>query len=413
MNITNIKEMLAGTLNLEPPWKIEGAEFDTEHKQLHIHVGIDENAVLLCPHCGGSAKRYGYEPRERLWRHADCFFYECFVHCRRPRVICPNCGVQQLNAPFERKSSRFTLMFEGYAMMLLPDLPRARAAKVLRCNEKTLEAIMHYWIGRADEARSLASVARLAIDETSFRRGHDYVTIAIDADKKCVIDVEHGKDKAAVASIATKLSRQGGNTESIKAVTSDMSKAFVPAIAECFPQACHVIDKFHVKQMVIKAMEETRKTEQRNCKAKKELFLGRKLFMIPSSTMTQEQASQVLKLSKSYPQTGRAFRIVTALDSFYALWNEDEAGTAFDKLYSWMRRCHLPEMKKVATSIKEHKPKILAYFTQRITNAISEGINSLIQTAKRKAKGYRTYRGFEAMIYLIAGKLELAVPSPF
>lgn len=413
MNITNIKEMLAGTLNLEPPWKLEGAEFDTESKQLHIHVGIDEEAELPCPRCGGAARRYGYEPRERVWRHSDCFFYECYVHCRRPRIICPSCGVQQVNAPFERKSSRFTLMFEGYAMMLLPDLPRARAAKVLRCNEKTLEAMMHHWVGRADEARSLASVARLAIDETSFRRGHDYVTIAIDSDRRCVIDVERGKDKAAVASIAAKLARQGGDAECITAVTSDMSKAFVPAIAENFPNACHVIDKFHVKQMAIKAMEETRKAEQRNRRDKKELFLGRKLFMVPNSAMNREQASQVLRLSRIYPQTGRAFRIVTALDSFYALGNEEEAGTAFDRLYSWMRRCHLPEMKKTALALMEHKPKILAYFTQRITNAISEGINSLIQAAKRKAKGYRTYRGFEAMIYLIAGKLELAVPSPF
>ena len=129
--------------------------------------------------------------------------------------------------------------------------------------------------------------------------------------------------------------------------------------------------------------------------------------------MTSEQAKTVSRLSKIYPRTGRAFRIVTALDSFYWLRNEEDAETAFGRLCSWMRRCRLPEMKKTALSLMEHKSKILAYFTERITNAISEGINSLIQAAKRKAKGYRTYKGFEAMIYLIAGKLELAVPSPF
>ena len=255
MNIANVKDMLAGSLNLEPPWVVEGAKFDQEKRQLHIYVGIDEKVELLCPNCGSPAQRYGYEPKARVWRHADCFFYMCYVHCRRPRIKCPKCGIHQISAPFERKNSRFTLMFEGYAMMLLPDLPRARAAKVLRCNEKTLENFMHHWVNKADEARSLATVARLAIDETSFKRGHDYVTIAIDADGKRVIYVERGRDKEAVALVADKLSHHDCDCSKISAVTSDMSKSYVPAIAENFPNATHVIDKFHVKQMVMKALE--------------------------------------------------------------------------------------------------------------------------------------------------------------
>ena len=106
--------MLAGSLDLEEPWYITGAEFNPVKNVIDVYVGIREDAVIACPHCGGPTKRYGYEPTERSWRHADCLFYPCYVHCKRPRVKCDNCGVQQVTAPFERQNSRHTLLFEGY-----------------------------------------------------------------------------------------------------------------------------------------------------------------------------------------------------------------------------------------------------------------------------------------------------------
>ena len=97
--------MLAGSLDLEEPWYITGAEFNPVKNVIDVYVGIREDAVIACPHCGGSTKRYGYEPTERSWRHADCLFYPCYVHCKRPRVKCDNCGIQQVTAPFERQNS--------------------------------------------------------------------------------------------------------------------------------------------------------------------------------------------------------------------------------------------------------------------------------------------------------------------
>ena len=79
-------------------------------------------------------------------RHADCLFYPCYVHCRRPRVLCDKCGAVQVNAPFERKNSRFTLLFEVYAMLLLQDILRAITSHLLCCDEKLLAAILTYWV---------------------------------------------------------------------------------------------------------------------------------------------------------------------------------------------------------------------------------------------------------------------------
>ena len=90
--VENFDKMLAGSLRLEDPWYIIGAEFNEEEPAIHIHVGIDKTAALCCPVCGAPTKRYGYEPRKRIQRHADCLFYPCYVHCKRPRILCDKCG---------------------------------------------------------------------------------------------------------------------------------------------------------------------------------------------------------------------------------------------------------------------------------------------------------------------------------
>lgn len=411
--IDNFEKMIEGSLQLEEPWYVSGAEFKEEEPAIHIYVKVRESAQIACPVCGNETKRYGYEPEERMWRHGDCMFYQTYVHCRRPKVLCANCGVKQISAPFERKNSRFTLMFEGYAMLLAANMPRAKVARVLRCDEKSIENIVTYWVEKADCERSLKDTKNLAIDETSFKKGHAYVTLVIDSQKRAVIDVESGKDKKTVEEFSKKLEKHGGKCENIVSVTSDMSSAFLAAIDEQFPNAVHVIDKFHVKQMLLKALDEVRKEEQKTSGQKQALFRGRRLFMIPEQKMNDQQKAKLAELSSLYPKTGRAYRIIAAFDHFYAAESPSEAKNLFDALYSWMRRCRLTPMKECAASLKEHEKKILNYFSNTVTNAICEGINSMVQTAKRRARGFHTFRGFAAAIYLIAGKLQLAVPYPF
>jgi transposase len=340
-------------------------------------------------------------------------FYPCYVHCRRPKVLCPNCGSQQVNAPYERKNSSFTLLFEGYAMLIMADMPIAKASALLRCNEKSLTKVLRYWVNKAVDEMDLADVLMLALDETSFKRGHKYVTLIIDAAKRRVIGVENGRDAEAVKLFTEKLSIKNGNPEKVSTVTSDMSKSFLPAIAKYFPNAENIIDKFHVKKVLIDALNEVRKSEQKTVADKKTLFRGRRLFMIPEAKMNAEQSVKLAEMSKRYPKTGRAYRIVAGLDDFYKSKNINDAEHSFKGLYSWMRRCRLNPMKEAAETLMRHRDKIIAYFKNRITNAICEGINSMVQAAKRKARGYHTFEGFSAMIFLVAGKLQLAVPKPF
>lgn len=319
----------------------------------------------------------------------------------------------QVNAPFECKNSRFTLLFEGYAMLLLQDVPRARASRLLRCDEKSLAAILTYWVHDAVNRMDLSDTCSIAMDETSFRRGHKYVTVAIDEVRCRVFDVEPGRDKTAVKNVGKKLERNGGNTKSVNSVTSDMSASYLSVVREVFPNAKQTIDKFHVKQVLLKALDTVRKDEQKESGRKKELFLCCKLFMVPQGRMTDKQRTMVAELSKQYKKTGRAFRIVQSLDDFYASTSMVEAQERLDKLCSWMRRCRLKPMKDAALTLRNHSKEILNYFHTRLTNAICEGINAMIQAAKRKARGFHTFEGYAAMIYLVAGKLKLDIPVLF
>lgn len=411
--IDSFARIIAGALDLREPWFVDGARFDEDRREVHIFVGVRKDAEFTCPKCGAKTSRYGYEPSERIWRHGDCMFFPTMVHCRRPRVACPKCGVNQVSAPFERSHSRFTLLFEGYAMLLMADMPRRRVSEVLRCDEKSLASILSYWVGKAEGRRSLAEVAHLAVDETSFRRGHDYVTLVIDAWERAVVDMRPGRDGEAIAEFRRKLEARGGDAGKVRSVTCDMSKAFLPAISANFPNAVRVIDKFHVKKVALDALDEVRREEQRAAADRKTLFRGWRLFMKRRDTLDDEQSAALRTLSKAYPKTGRAARIVAALDGFYASGSVGEAEVAFGALCSWMRRCRLGPMKEAAATLMRHRAGILAHFTDRLTNAICEGINSMVQAAKRKARGFRTYEGFAAMIYLIAGKLQLDTPCPF
>lgn len=406
--ITGLTKLFEQSIGIVEPWYIRSIE--TQGAEVHIYVDIREGNLLPCPECGKMCIRAGYEKNERVWRHGDCLFYPCYVHCRRPRVKCEDHKTKVVEAPWARKNSRFTLLFEGYAMLILADMPILKASKILRCNEKSLTRILRHWVKKAVDEDKLGDVSSLAIDETSFKRGQSYVTVVIDAEKRRVIDVEEGRGEQQVVDFSYKLEEKGGSCDKISFVSSDLSSSYRSGIQFCFPQAKHTVDKFHVKKLLLDAMDEVRRSEQQSLRLKNKI--NRKLLMIPERKQSESQREKVEKLSKEYPKTGRAFRMVQGIDTVYASDNIEMAEERLNQLYRWMRKSRLEPMKKTATTLRNYSVEILNIFRSRVTNAICEGINSMIQAAKRKARGYHTFEGFSSMIYLIASKLQLACPNP-
>lgn len=411
MKTFNYEEMFAQSIGLQEPWYVEKAEYDEDKREVHIYVKTRKTSKYPCPECGKMCTRYDDEEEERIWRHGDVCFFPCYVHCRRPRIKCGD-KYHVVTAPWARKGSRYTLLFESYAVLLAKSMPINNARKLLRISHTSYRSILSYWVNKAIDNDDLSNVTAICVDETSFKRGQSYVTIISDAEQRRVIDVEHGRNIDTIEAFSYKLEQKGGDCNRIHLFVSDMSSTYMKAKDLCFPNAVQVIDKFHVKKMMLEAMDEVRQDEQGK-RVSRSRSSGKKLLMIPEAKQDEQQKARVQMLSKQYPKTGRAFRMVQALDEMYKCNKPSEAKQVFKRLYSWLRRSRLEPMKKVANTLKKNEKDILSYFFFRVTNAIAEGINSLIQSAKRRARGFATFEGYRTMIYLTVGKLHLDCPSLF
>lgn len=297
-------------------------------------------------------------------------------------------------------------------MMLAQMSTFEEARKALKISRTAIMHIVSYWVDKAVRETDLSEVERLSIDETSFRKGQSYVTVIGDPERRCIIGVENGRNADAVVRFSYEFESKGGESCRISHISMDMSKPYKAGCAECFPYAKTVYDKFHVKKLMLDGMDEVRKEEQGK-KSRNWKWMGRKLLMIPQSRMTEDQEQAKDNICRSYPKTGRAYRMVQMFDEVYRNINTQKAEEEFDKLTSWMMHGRLEPMKKVARSFRKNKEEILEYFENRYTNAFAEGMNSMIQTAKRKARGFRLYESFRTAIFLCVGKLQLSYPNPF
>ena len=402
---TNFDELFTQSIGIREPWYIERSEFSAKDKAVHIYIAARKGAKYACNECGGMLDAHDYE-QERIWQHGDVVFRPCYIHCRRPRVKCPRCGkIHVADAPWARFRSRYTLLFEAYAMELVEVLTVEEARKFLRISHTSLTNIVQYYVWKKVAGDNHSGIKRLNFDETSFKRGQSYVTVACDSDARRVIGVEDGRSAKQIWEFSIKFEEKGGDCNAVEQCASDMCGAYLLGISAWFPNAIQVVDRFHVKKLMLGAMDEVRREEQGRAVSRSRKS-GKKLLMIPQTRQSEQQAEKVAELCKAYPKTGRAFRMVQALDMIYTARSMEEADGLFDSLYRWLRRSRLMPMKKVALTLQEHKKRILAYFVSRLTNAIAEGINSLIQAAKRKARGFRTFKGFATMIYLQCSKLD-------
>lgn len=410
--VFNFVEMFERSIGLKDPWKVKRAEFDPRDKAVHVYVEAQKTSKYPCPICGKLSERYDDEEDERAWRHADVVMYPCYIHCRRPRVNCSEHGIHVVDTPWARNGARQTLLFEGYAMMLAETMTLNEARKVLRISRTSLMHIVNFWVEKAVKETDLKEIEQLSLDETSFKRGQSYVTVIGDPMHKRVIGVEEGRDIDAVERFSLDFIARKGDCNKITHVSMDMSATYQKACELCFPNAKTVFDHFHVKKLVLDGMDEVRREEQGR-KHSRSRSSGRKLLMIPEKRMTEDQYSVMQALCHEYPKTGRAFQMVQQFDDLYRCQTMSAAESVLKKLTSWMMHSRLSPMKKVAKSLRNNKTEILEYFKHQLTNAFAEGMNSLIQAAKRKARGFRTFYGYRTMIFLAVGRLHLSYPYPF
>jgi transposase len=395
-------------MGLTSPWRVMQCAFDKEQGRLDISIDFARGGTFPCPECGRAACK-AYDTEERTWRHLNFFQYKTYLHARVPRVQCETCGIKVVNVPWARTGSGFTLLFEALIMTLAAQMPVQALARIVNEHDTRLWRVLVHYVAAARAKADYSAVTQVGVDETASRRGQNYVSLFVDLERSQVLFATEGKDAATVGAFKEDLVAHGGAAAAIGEVCCDMSPAFISGAEEHFPQAHLTFDKFHVLKIINEAVDEVRRQERQS---RPELTKTRYLWLKNPENLTVRQVATIERLSmkKFKLKTARAYHLRLVFQEFWGQAKE-EAETFLRRWYSWAVRSGLAPMREAAATIKRHWSGILRWFESRVSNGVLEGINSLVQAAKSRARGYRTARNFITMIYLIAGKLDFNLPT--
>ena len=263
--------------------------------------------------------------------------------------------------------------------------------------------VLHHYVDEARAKVDMSDVTDIGVDETSAKRGQDYISHVVDLAARKVLFAVDGKGSEVLKAFREDLKAHKGKAEQIEEVCLDMSPAFIKGLREYFPKAHLTFDRFHVMKLVNDAVDITRRGE---IKDHPELKNTRYAWMKNRSNLTVKQGQRLAELKNSNLQTAEAYRMKLTLQDFYEQANPRAAREFLLDWCEMARTAGLEAMAKVAKTLETHLEGVLRWFTSKITNGLLEGINSLIQAAKAKARGYRTARNLIAIVYLIAGKLD-------
>ncbi len=396
-------------LNLSAPWYIKDIQMTKVNNQIQgqVDIYIDfERGSKFKDKLGIESKVH--DTTEKKWQHLNMFEHTCYIHARVPRITTSESKVEIVQVPWSRPGSGFTMLYEAFSMLLIEsEMPVKKAAKILGIYDMRLWRIFNYWVDKAVENDPQHMVSKIGIDETSTKRGHNYITVAVDIEAKRTIFVTPGKNSECIDKLKNHLIKKDCQPEQIKQVSIDMSPAFISGVIQNFPKAEITFDKFHVSKIINEAMDAVRKSERREIA---ELKGHKYLFLKNDKNLNNSEKDSKYYFLTHYPKLGEAYRLKELFNDFWDIKHVEEAASYLAYWCDIVDDSAIQPFMKAANTIKAHWSGIVNYIKSKINNGILEGINSKIQLAKKRARGYRNIKNFINMVYFITGKLKFDYP---
>lgn len=408
MRDTELYQMLLG---LNAPWMVTAVNVTQPSAgrplgEIALTVQWQPGTALVCPSCGVVAP--GYDSRPRRWRHLNTMQWKTFITADVPRVNCPRCGVKQVRVAWAEDASRFTELFEAFAIQVLQAVrSKVQAQGLTSLSWDQVDRIMERAVSRGLTRRSLNHLGYVGLDEKSFGKGHDYVSILHDIPGKRVLDVVPGRTRDAADSLWATIPE--AQRRGIAACAMDMWEPYMEATRTAAPKAAIVHDKFHAARELNKAVDLVRRKEHRELKAQGEETLTKTkyLWLKNPKHFTERQRTHFAALQLDTLKVGRAWAIKEAFSEFWSYHYAGPAKKFFDRWYFWATHSRLPPIIEAARILKRHLAGLLAYTKHRITNAVAEGTNGKIQLIKANARGYRNFAQYRISILFHCGGLNL------
>lgn len=399
-------ELFTAALGLSAPWRVTRTEFDRDKAQLDLYLDFPRGAQFACPakDCAQGACPV-HDTADKTWRHMDFFQHKAFLHARLPRVRCPEHGVRQVSVSWARPGSGFTMLFEALALTFAAAMPVSKVAAMTREHDTRIWRVLEHHVEAARDLEDFSNVGKVGMDETSARKGQDYVSIFADMEFGRVLFATDGRGADTVARFAADLAAHGGDPATVTDTSSDMSAAFISGIGAHLPNAKMTFDRFHVAAKLGEAVNEVRRAE---VKTRPELKRTRWLWLKNWSNLSAKQQGELHQLMRPSAKlaTARALRWREDFQAFY----DQHPSHAPEYLRRWCygaKRSRLQPIKDFVALVENHWDGIIAWHASRLNNGLLEGINSLVQAAKARARGYRNKNKMITIIYLTAAKLPL------
>lgn len=394
-------------LGIASPWVVKEARLEMAGRRVDIEVGHDPAQPVRCPQCRRDCARHDHAP-ERTWRHLDVMQFTTQIRARLPRCACEEHGVVTLVPPWAEPGSRFTLLFEAFAVqVLLACASLTQAAELLRLDWDSVQRVMDRAVERGLTRRSTAEVVYVGLDEKSFGRGQNYVSVMTDLKNPRVLEVV--EDRTTEAAVTLWKSLPDTQRAKVEAASMDMGANFSSATRQVVPHAKIVHDRFHVAQLLNEAVDKVRREEHRRLLEQGDESLKHTKFLwLQGAVVEGERALSFAELCERDLKTAKAWAYK---ETFVEFWQQPDAISAkrfHEQWHAQVMRSKLEPLKKVARTLAAHLDGLLNYFVHRITNALTEGFNSRIQAIKAAARGFRRFQNYRTRILFFCGKLDLA-----
>jgi transposase len=398
----------AQLLGLNAPWNVTDVDLNIEKLRVDIHVSYDGDRGC-CPQCDAECRVYD-QSAERSWRHLDTMQFGTYLHSKSPRIKCQEHGVITMSLPWADKHSGFTLLFEAFAIRVLQASRSTQdAGRLLGVGWHQLQSIMDRAVERGLARRDSEEIAWIGMDEKSFRKGHNYISVINDLENRRVLEVVEGREGNAANQLITKALDEK-QREMVCGVCIDMSAPYIKAIRERLPHADIVHDKFHISQHLGNAVDKTRRVEHAKLQKQgdKSLTNTRYLWLKGMEHLSDEALARLEMIGRAELDVSKAWHLKELFKHFWSRRDKNYAIKYFEFWTDKVKSSGVLEMKKVARMLKKHFDNILTYFDCYITNAFSEGINSKIQALKANARGFRNFKNYRTRILFFCGKLALS-----
>lgn len=401
------KELYSQILDISLPWEVTEVELDRAKREVLVRVEWPPSEGLRCGECGGACGQY--DRRERSWRHLDTCQYKTILTASIPRVHCPEHGVQQVKVPWAEPGSRFTALFERLVIDWLHEASIKAVSEQLGLSWDEVDGVMQRAVARGMKRREAQEPKRLGIDETSFQKRHEYVTVMNDLERGIVIDV---LDDRTQETLENGLKSLGGKVlDNLEVVTLDMWQPYIAALKNVVPQASEKIafDRFHVAKHIGDAVNKVRQLEHRAFHAQGDSPLTRSkyLWLRRSENLDADEESRLEHLCRCATKTARAWSLKELAITLWSYACRGWARRAWKHWCSKAMRSRLEPIKRVARMIKKHLEGIINAIVLSASNARSEATNARIQWLKKSACGFRNRRRFRNAILFHLGGLNL------